>query len=339
MTRYTADLPINVNLNVVAKYHQVTKRKVDRLKKQDIPVNNHPETLTVFIIKDEETNEYHPLFDYLKYAKDAGLDEITANNLLYLFYVNCIYEWGVYSQSLVTETSQDIALVPNADKITELNLALLAHVELMTIKKLCLMLESYPAQTELKFDYISNTKRNEESKRGKHKVFGVKITDTPIVKSVLKNTIEQLFDKARYGTNDILREVLKDRTPDYNTIDSIIKHIPLPHKDLGDALSAFRKYLIDVTLRFLKQEVNLIVDKKNLAQPVALFIYSLFSLLRLINPTKIEDHTDDTDRGKYVRLMAYNPGNIKKKKSTKNNQQDNEPYSFKDIIFKLSTEE
>lgn len=98
MERYTADLTITVDLNVIAKYQAVTNAKVDRLKESDNS-NQRSVNITVFAVKNDEGDDLHPAFDYWKYAEEIGLSESMANNLLYLFYLNCLYEWRVYGDS------------------------------------------------------------------------------------------------------------------------------------------------------------------------------------------------------------------------------------------------
>ncbi|MDB5056426.1 MAG: hypothetical protein JWM44_4476 [Bacilli bacterium] len=331
MIQYTADLPITVDLNVVAKYHMVTKLKVDRLTQQDIPTNNFTDTLKVLAIKNDEYG-LHPAFDYWKYAADAGLTEPKANNLLYLLYVNCLYEWRFYSESLITTApSRDLLL--KSETTEEFNLVLHAREELIKIRNLCLLLESHLNETELKFDYISNTKRTKEAKRDKHKVLGVKFTDTSIIKSVLQYTISQLFDNARTENNDILRAILIDKSPNYHTIDDILRHLHIPPSSSGNAVHSFRKYLIDIFISFMDIEANIVVDKKSIPTPEALIIYSLFSLLGLIKTELIENHFNNAIRANYISNMSYNVGNIQKKKKGNGKSSGDQSYSFSDISF------
>ena len=166
------------------------------------------------------------------------------------------------------------------------------------------MLERKLSNTELKFDYISQTKRSADAKRDKHKVLSVTINDKSIVESTLRSTLVALFNNAKNGNNDVLREALKDRELNYNTINDIIQNLHTPPANLTNAIIDFRRYLIKLTRKFLKQEANINIDVKSILSTEALMIYSLFSLLRLIDTDLIEKHTTEASRKKYIRSMA-----------------------------------
>jgi hypothetical protein len=330
MTPYTADLPITVDLHVISKYHSATRIKADNYIKRNISTNNYADKLKVFLIKNED--ELHPAFDYWKYAEDAGLEELTANNLLYLIYVNCLYEWRVYYESLVTpDLSRDISLVSGTPN--ELNLVLDAHKELNTLRDLCLVLESHPEETDISFSYRSVYERRGKETREKYKILGIEINNPAQVQTILRYTIDILFKAAQESFNSVLSEILANKRATYNSIDEAIRSLPVPPQKLDEAISSFRKHLIEGCIEFLRSETNLNPSNDKISITEAMLFYSAFSLFRLISPDLIENHIDNTSRVKYIRSMALNAGNIKEK-NPKSEVKDNPTYTFKDVSFK-----
>ena len=125
---------------MLTKYHSATKVKVENLKKQGQTFDAFNDSLTLFIIKDDQTDELHPAFNYWEYAESSGLDKSASDNLLYLLYANCLYEWNLYSASVVTVETNNKG--SNIKKSNELDLNQMAIEELTRIKDLSLMLES-----------------------------------------------------------------------------------------------------------------------------------------------------------------------------------------------------
>lgn len=315
MTQYTADLQITVDLNVIARYHTATKLKVDHLSNNNISTDAYLDTLKVFIIKNDG-DDLHPAFDYWKYAQEAGLNELIANNLLYLFYVNCLYEWKVYSESLVT-THQSRSISLASDSSPELNLILSAREELLKIRDLCFLLESHPMETDIKFSYRSGSKKKGKGLREKYKALSIEITERTQVESLLKHAIEILFKAAQEGFNDILSEVLKGKQANYNTINEAINYLPIPPSKSTEAISSFRKHLITLCLDFIKQEINVEINIQTIPKAEVHMIYSLFSLMRLISPDLILKHTSEASRAKYIRSMAFHTDNISRRKGSR----------------------
>ena len=327
MKPYTDELPIIVNLEIVAKYHSATQAKVAGLKKKGLPVTEYQQTLTIFTIHNKELNELHPAFDYVKYVTELGLKERTIDGLLYLVHSNCIYEWNFYFNSV-----QVIDNTLGINKTLQVkNLPALALKSLEELRDLCRLHE-----TADKVELIFKNKEKVDKLNGENIEVkpDLNYNDPQFVKDVLAFAIQSRFNTAKNTPNPELREAVIDiKYPSLHILNDLIESFPLPPQNYQDARSDFRKHIIYTCLDYLKQEANVDVAKSEIPKSVALLIYSILSLFRLIDLSQILKHKDNAARIKYLRSAAFNAGNLNNPRSKHVFNRKYLSYDFKDISF------